>query len=240
MHIVVGPCAKWHFIHARSPDPEFFFFFFYLCVQTRFLCRLHRRWTGTCSRMLCSRVLFQVMSPPCKFYLLSRAHWIGPKSRHERVNRPHYDSPGSPNPGFLQLTPCQHLHLPQTTKRITPNSQNKKERWSLLGLTGMNGEFICSRPPPQAPPNTRKKEGEGKMVKKVPNKYTPCTFPTFPPQMPNQPVFFDRRVQWNPPNPFSQIKKTTQSNHPTVESLYLSTPKKEKTLSIEKILLSHG
>jgi hypothetical protein len=22
-----GPCAKGHFIHARSPDPEFFFFY---------------------------------------------------------------------------------------------------------------------------------------------------------------------------------------------------------------------
>jgi hypothetical protein len=28
VHIVVGPCAKGHFIHARSfLDPEFFFFF---------------------------------------------------------------------------------------------------------------------------------------------------------------------------------------------------------------------
>jgi hypothetical protein len=28
VHIVVGPCAKGHFIHAGSPDLEFFFFFF--------------------------------------------------------------------------------------------------------------------------------------------------------------------------------------------------------------------
>ena len=28
VHIVVGPCAKGHFIHAGLPDPEFFFFFF--------------------------------------------------------------------------------------------------------------------------------------------------------------------------------------------------------------------
>jgi hypothetical protein len=28
VHIVVGPCAKGHFIHAESLDPEFFFFFF--------------------------------------------------------------------------------------------------------------------------------------------------------------------------------------------------------------------
>jgi hypothetical protein len=28
LHIVVGPCVKRHFIHARSLDPEFFFFFF--------------------------------------------------------------------------------------------------------------------------------------------------------------------------------------------------------------------
>jgi hypothetical protein len=27
VHIVVGPCAKGHFIRARSKDPEFFFFF---------------------------------------------------------------------------------------------------------------------------------------------------------------------------------------------------------------------
>jgi hypothetical protein len=26
VYIVVGPCAKGHFIHAESPDPEFFFF----------------------------------------------------------------------------------------------------------------------------------------------------------------------------------------------------------------------
>jgi hypothetical protein len=29
VHTVEGPCAKRHFIHAGSPDPEFFFFFFF-------------------------------------------------------------------------------------------------------------------------------------------------------------------------------------------------------------------
>jgi hypothetical protein len=30
VHIVVGPCAKGHFIHTGSLDPEFFFFSFFL------------------------------------------------------------------------------------------------------------------------------------------------------------------------------------------------------------------
>jgi hypothetical protein len=34
MHIVVGPCAKGHFIHAgASLDQEFFFFFFFFSFK---------------------------------------------------------------------------------------------------------------------------------------------------------------------------------------------------------------
>jgi hypothetical protein len=38
VHIVVGPCAKGHFIHGKSLDPEFFFFFYYSIVFQGILC----------------------------------------------------------------------------------------------------------------------------------------------------------------------------------------------------------